>query len=100
MRSVVLHLLVLAACGGGEGPFTVVTIDARPAVHDVGEVVVTLSNDGTSLEDRFSVTTESFPATFSISAPGRTGTLGISVDANDRDGLLVGRGFVETTVES
>lgn len=95
-----LPFALVAACGGAEGDFLIVTVDTRPAVHDISELIVTLSNDGTSLEDRYSVTTQTFPATFSVSAPGRIGVLGISVDAKDRDGLLVGRGFVETTVES
>lgn len=90
---------LLAGCGT-EGPFTIVTIDTRPAVHDVTELLVTLENDGTSLEQRFVLTSQTFPATFSIEAPGRTGILNIGIDALDENGLLVGRGAGATTVES
>jgi hypothetical protein len=98
MRSL-LPFVVLAACGGDDGPFIVVTIETRPAVHDIRALSVTLANEGTSREDTFEVGTEDFPATFSISAPGRVGQLGISVAARDQDGILVGRGDVDTTLD-
>ena len=94
-----LLALTAAACGSDE-TFIVVTIEAQPAVHDVSELTVTLSNDGTSREDKFPVTSQSFPATFSISAPGRTGTLGIAIDARDDQGILVGTGLIETAIEA
>lgn len=88
---------LLAACGE-EGPFTIVTIEAQPAVGDVAELVISLTNEGTTLEDRVAVEAPSFPETFSIETTGRTGVLEIAIDALDRDGLLVGRGVAETDV--
>jgi len=99
MRKLFPLALMAAACGSEEA-FIVVTIDTQPAVHDVSELTVTLSNDGTSREDKFAVTSQSFPATFSISAPGRTGTLGIAISARDDQGILVGSGLVETALET
>jgi hypothetical protein len=89
-------LFASAACGGDE-PFLVVTIEPRPAVHDIASLRVTLSNEGTSREDTFAVTSESFPATFSVTTPGRTGDLAIEVTALDENELLVGRGSTLTT---
>ncbi len=94
-----LVTLAIGACGSDE-KFIIVTIDARPAVHDVNKLSVTLSNEGTSRTDELTVGTQDFPATFSISAPGRVGTLGIQIEAFDDKGLLVGRGLGETTVEA
>ena len=76
----------------GDDAFLVVTIDTRPAVHDIRELSVALSNAGTSREDTFAVEGASFPATFSVATPGRTGELGIAVEARDGAGLVVGRG--------
>jgi hypothetical protein len=98
-RSALLVGLLAAACGN-DGPFTIVTIELRPAVREIDELVVTLSNDGSSLVERFTLNGQSFPVTFSVSAPGRTGALGISIAAFDRDGLLVGDGASETEIDS
>jgi len=101
MRAVRDWLLVLLATGcGSNDKFIIVTIDARPAVHDVKQLSVTLSNEGTSRTDELAVGEQGFPATFSISAPGRTGVLGMQIEAFDEAGLLVGRGDGETTVEA
>src|ERR1041384_324927 len=100
MRAIVVVLGLVAACGGDGGPFTIVTIQARPAVHDVADLKVSLTNGGTSREDTFQVSSKSFPATFSISAPGRTGELDIAIEAHDRDGNVVGSGSATSTIES
>ncbi|MEO8705449.1 MAG: hypothetical protein ABI867_35790 [Kofleriaceae bacterium] len=99
MRWLPCLLVMVSACGGDEGPFIIVTIDARPAVHDIRSLTVTLSNEGAAREDTFQVGSDDFPATFSISAPGRLGQLGISVDARDQTGILVGRGDVDTSLD-
>lgn len=88
----------LTACG--EDSYLVVTVTGRPAVHDVSKLKVTLSNAGTMRTDDLSLTEGTFPVTFSISAPGRQGDLGITVDAVDKDSLLVGRGETMTTVDA
>jgi len=94
-----LPLLLLAACGGDE-TFMIVTVDAVPAVHDVSKIVVDLDNEGQTRGESFDTDNLAFPATFSISAPGRAGALTISVSALDDAGLLVGRGSTSTTIAS
>jgi len=95
-------LLGLVACGGTDdsGSYLIVTVSTRPAVHDAKTIKVKLTNAGSERSDDLEMTPKGFPATFSVSAPGRTGDLGISVDALDADGLLVGRGETTTTIES
>lgn len=94
-----LPLVVLAACGGEEGDYLIVTVDVRPAVHDATSIKVRLSNEGSERIEDLELGNKGFPATFSVSAPGRTGELVIDVDALDKDDLLVGRGTVTTTFE-
>lgn len=93
-----LLAIALVACGSDE-TFMIVTIDSVPAVHDVDKIQVDLDNDGQTRGDSFGTNNLSFPATFSISAPGRTGGLAITVSAFDEDGVLVGRGTTSTTIE-
>lgn len=97
-RCCLLAMSLLAACGG-DGPFMIVTIESQPAVHDVATIEVVLDNEGTTRGDTFEVNDPSFPATFSVSAPGRSGSLTITLAARDRDGLLVGRGTTATTFD-
>src|SRR3954468_5512661 len=87
----------LVGCGGGDS-YTVVTIDTRPAVREAASLKVTLSNEESMKVTSIDLGEHGFPATFSVSAPGRAGDLGIAVDALDRDGLLVGRGTTTTAV--
>ncbi|MBA2542686.1 MAG: hypothetical protein H0V17_23785, partial [Deltaproteobacteria bacterium] len=94
-----LPLLVIAACGG-DGPFMIVTVESQPAVHDVAKIEVELDNEGTTRGDSFVVNDPTFPATFSISVPGLSGDLSISLRATDADGLLVGLGSSSTTIDS
>ena len=90
---------LLAGCAE-ERTYIVVTVDRRPAVHAAATMTVTLSNASSVVSEDFTVRPEQFPGTFSISAEGRTGELGIAVDVHDADGLLVGRGSTTTTVET
>jgi hypothetical protein len=83
-------LAAAAACGGG--PYTVVTIDARPAVTDVRELAVALANGSSTQTETFSVDGRAFPLTFSVSTGDRSGELAIAVDATDGDGALVAHG--------
>jgi hypothetical protein len=99
------YLACLACLGAGtsacsdEESYIIVTVNGRPAVHDATNLKVTLSNSGTMLTHELPLTNKMFPVTFSISAPGRAGELGIQVDAVDMNGLLVGRGETTSTVE-
>jgi hypothetical protein len=86
---------VLAGCGGD---YLVVKVDARPAVHDAAQLAITLDNAGTMTTDMLQLGSHKFPLSFSISAPGRSGAVDITVEAQDHDGLPVGRGTVSTTL--
>ena len=89
------------ACGSTTTPktsYVVVTVDARPAVHDAASITVALANAGTTRMDTLKLDGKPFPVTFSISAPGRTGDLAITVDASDQSGVVVGHGGAMTTV--
>lgn len=98
MRTLVV-ILLLAACGGDD-TYVVVTVDKRPAVHAAAKLSVTLSNAGSMRTDSLDLGSDPFPVTFSISAPGRSGDLGISIDALDSLGVLVGRGASTTPLTS
>jgi hypothetical protein len=90
-----------AACGGSaKTDYMVVTVDARPAVHDAASLSVTLANAGTMRSDTFMLDGTPFPVTFSISAPGRAGDLALTVDASDANGLVIGHGNAMTTVHA
>jgi hypothetical protein len=75
-----------------------VTVDKRAAVHDAVSLNVTLSNAGSMRTDELNLDGRDFPLTFTLSAPGRSGALGISVDAVDGMGTLVGRGVADTNL--
>jgi hypothetical protein len=96
MRALVVILLVVGC--GGDDSYLVVTVDRRPAVHDITKLEVTLSNAGSMRKDSLDLGTAPFPLTFSISAPGRMGDIGISIDGLDASGTLQGRGFATTTL--
>jgi hypothetical protein len=87
----------VGACTSSDA-YVVVTVDARPAVHDAKTLTVMLSNGGASRSDDLALHDPTFPATFSISAPGRTGDLAITIDAKDDSGAVVGHGLASTTV--
>jgi hypothetical protein len=91
-----LALLLVAGCA--DDKYLIVTVDARPAVHDAAQLVVTLSNAGTSRMDTLPLGGSHFPVTFSVSAPGRTGDLDIKVEAQTADGVAVGLGSATTTI--
>lgn len=100
-RAALLSLVAFAAaCGEESGEYLIVTVDVRPAVHDATSIKVRLSNAGSERTEDLELGNTSFPATFSVSAPGRTGELVIDVDALDKDGFLVGRGTGTTTIEA
>ncbi|HEX7843693.1 MAG TPA: hypothetical protein VF469_39740 [Kofleriaceae bacterium] len=94
-----LAALAPGACTSSDHYLTV-TVDARPAVHDARAIAVSLSNSGTTRMDSLALRAPTFPVTFSISAPGRTGDLAIAVDATDDSGTVVGHGTAMTTVSA
>lgn len=96
MRGLVL-IGLFAACGGDD-TYMIVTVDKRPAVSTPTKLEVTLSNAGSMRTDALDIGGNTFPVTFSLSAPGRAGELGISIDALDAQGTLVGRGVGKTTL--
>lgn len=91
-----LGLLGLVACASHGDPYTVVTVTARPGVHDAASLSVTLSNGGTSRTDSLALASKPFPVTFSVTTPGRSGQLDIAIDALDDKGLIVGHGAAST----
>ncbi|MFN0250803.1 MAG: hypothetical protein ACKV2T_28270 [Kofleriaceae bacterium] len=80
-------------------PYTVVTVNARPAVHDATTLRVTLSNGGARRTEDLELT-QAFPVTFSVSAPERDGDLRIDVEAIDASDFVVGRGSTGTTIDA
>lgn len=100
MRASSLLVLATLAAGCGESEdYVLVTVEGRPAVHDVAKLRVTLSNGGTSRSDDLVLDGQTLPSTFTITAPGRTGELGISIDAFDAADALVGRGTIQSALD-
>ena len=95
MRAAIVLALV-AGCSSDS--YLVVTVEARPAVHDVATLAVTLMNGGTSLTHTLPVGSHAFPVTFSVDAPGRSGELDVTVEADDANGTAVGLGSGSASV--
>jgi hypothetical protein len=89
-------LLLVAGCT--DDKYLVVTVDARPAVHDADSLIVTLSNGGTSRMDTLPLGGHAFPVTFSVTAPGRSGQLAINIEAQTSDMEVVGAGAGSATI--
>ncbi len=70
----------------------IVTVEVRPSVIGVESLTVQLRNGAGIAGDSFELRGKSFPLTFSVSSPGRTGELEIEVSARNSADLLVGRG--------
>src|SRR5690349_2643122 len=90
--------LFAALAGCGQDTYLIVTVKKRPAVHEATKLKITLSNSGSMRTDDLDLAGHEFPVTFSLTAPGRGGELGISVDALDTAGALVGRGTGQATL--
>ncbi len=82
---------LVGACGSDE-PVIVVHLQARPAVTNVTELDVVLANASSTQSESFAVSGRSFPMSFSVQTPGRTGDLTIDVVAKDGGGLARGVG--------
>lgn len=93
-----LPLLLLTACT--DEAYVIVTVTARPAVHDAARLAVTLGNAGVSTQHALALDGKPFPVTFSVNAAGRTGDLTISADALDPSGAVVGRGTLTTSADA
>jgi hypothetical protein len=99
MRALLPLICLVAACGEDESHM-IVTVERRPAVHDARTLRVTLENAGAMRTEQLRIDEgETFPLTFSISAPGREGDLEIRIDALDVMGLLRGRGIGSTSLD-
>ncbi|HSN29635.1 MAG TPA: hypothetical protein VLT45_25285 [Kofleriaceae bacterium] len=96
MKRSLLALLLVAGCA--DDKYLVVTVDARPAVTGASQLVVTLANAGTSRMDTLPLGGQTFPVTFSVSAPGRSGDLAIKIEAQKSDGTDVGVGSAAAKV--
>jgi len=96
MKRWVVVIGVVAACKDAT-KFTVVNVDARPDVHGATTLKVTLSDDSTSQTDNLDLGSNTFPTSFSVSAPGRSGDYTIAIDAVDSNDLLVGHGETAAT---
>lgn len=92
-----LALAALAACG--DGPYVVVTVQARPAAGDVRTLAVTLANASATQGETFVIDGRTFPLTFSVDTGGRTGDLAVTVDGEDGTGTLVARGLGTTALD-
>ena len=93
-----LFAMALAACNSGT--YLVVTVDARPTVHDVDSLAVTQMNNGTSRTDSLSLDGHTFPATFSISSDSRSGELDLAIDGKASDGTLMAHGVATTMTDA
>ncbi|CAN5852890.1 hypothetical protein BH11MYX2_BH11MYX2_01350 [soil metagenome] len=98
-RFALLASIALSVSACSDESFTIVTVDARPAVVGATNLRVSLSNSGSMRSDDLELASDAvFPVTFSISTPGRSGDLGITVEGIDRDGLTIGRGTTDAKV--
>ena len=98
MRSAIALVVLLGSLVGcTDDKYIIVTVQRRATVHGAAKLKVTLSNADTSghvsmRTDDLDLKGKDFPVTFSLTAPGRSGELGISIDAFDTNDSLVGRG--------
>ncbi len=91
-----IAVTVLAACSGG--PYTVVTLEARPAVGDVRTVVIALANASATQTATFVVDGRAFPLTFSVDTGDRTGALALAVEGEDGAGERIAHGDATATI--
>ena len=91
-------LLAAPACGSGE-TFVVVTVLARPTVHEVAKLELTQSSSGTTRTDTLELGAHALPATFSISATNRAGELDLSITGKASDGSSVAVGTTTTSFD-
>jgi hypothetical protein len=90
-------LATLAACTTDGA--TVITVRARPSVIGATALTVELKNGAGLAANTFSLGARSFPVTFSVSTPGRSGDLELVVSARNGD-LVVGRGTATLPIDA
>ncbi|MEO6777734.1 MAG: hypothetical protein ABI467_32740 [Kofleriaceae bacterium] len=90
----------LGVAGCNSGAYLVVTVSARPAVHDVATLEITQLNNGTSRTDSLELGDHALPATFSISTDHRSGELDLSISGKASDATVVALGAATTTTDA
>ncbi|HET9992322.1 MAG TPA: hypothetical protein VFQ65_27510, partial [Kofleriaceae bacterium] len=93
-------LVLVAVAGCGNGSYLVVTVSARPTVHDVATLEITQMNNGTSRTDSLPLGDHTLPATFSISTDNRTGELDLSISGKASDGTVMALGTAVTMTDA
>lgn len=88
----------LVGCGGGD-TFVVVTVTARPTVHDVAMLAVTQTSSGTTRTDTLALGAHTFPTSFSISTTNRVGQLDLSIAGLATDGSRMAVGATTTSLD-
>jgi hypothetical protein len=96
MRRTLVVVAALAGCTDQQ--FVVVTVSERPAVHGATALIVQAGNAGAKRSDTLTIGMHQFPVTFSVAAPGRTGTLDLQVQAQDANQNLVGIGSTSVAI--
>jgi hypothetical protein len=89
-RLACVPLVAAAACA--DPAYTVVTVEARPAVTGVRTLEVSLANGSSTQTEAFAVDGRDFPLTFSVGTGERAGELAITVDALDAAGDRIADG--------
>lgn len=92
LRALALAGPAVLALACGDPAYTVVTVEARPAVTGVRTLEIALANASSTQTESFVVDGRTFPVTFSVSTGDRTGDLAITVDAIDGTGTRIARG--------
>ncbi|MCE9577835.1 MAG: hypothetical protein K8W52_32170 [Deltaproteobacteria bacterium] len=89
--------LALGACD--DTTVTVVTVNARPAVHGATTLSVEMGNDNATLTETFDLRGHGFPTSFSITTPTRAGALSLVATATDEAGIPVALGSTTATID-
>ncbi len=102
MRPPLVHLVLLALAFGAcsDETYLVVTVQARPTVHDVATLEVTQQNNGTTRTDTLELDGHAFPTTFSISVANRTGDLALTLTGKASDGTIMAAGTATTAFDA
>ncbi len=94
-------LVALGGCGGGSDPgrdvevippYVLITLATRPRVGPGATLKIDFDSDGTTVQRSFDVSSLQFPATLTVTAPGRTGNLLIFAGLDGPDGHAVASG--------
>ncbi len=97
--AVTVGIAGVVACAAPPPKQQIVTVAARDTVHDAKTLHVTLSNSGGTVSQDLDLGSHAFPVTFGVEATGRTGDLGIAVNALDANQLVVGLGTATAAID-